>query len=520
MRKIFIISLLSIFAFSCKKQPTTWESDWTAPVAYGHLTINDMLSSEYIETNSDNYLSLVYHKAIYSFSIDTLVDLPDTTIIKKSAVGVASLTVNPGFSYLDSYNQLYDLDQIELKKVVVKSGNLEVLIKCPWQGNSIVTFTFPKITLLGQPFVRTYQMAAASLVNPSIAQETIDLSNFEMDLTGTSGNLFNTLSANFEMGSNESVNSFTVTDTDSVEYIISFKSLVPLYAKGYFGQYSFADTIGFSLDFMKNITAGQINIDSLDLNITIKNGFNLVAQAKITKLTGINSNTNSTVDLNFPLLNSSLNINPATGGFYSYTPSQYPISINNVNSNIAPFVENLSDSLLLGYELDINPFGNVSGGSDEIFPGSTMELFLDAEFPLYFGASGVTLVDTFKINYERPNGVMPTTGNFVLKYTNAFPLEAQAKFYMLNESGAKIDSVSSSTFLNAGAYNSTTQLTSNANGSVVYNLSASNILNLELASHVVLNIIFSTDQAQMVKIDANSFFDFSLISNLNIKAEF
>lgn len=520
MKKFVVIFSVLVFVTSCKKKPTTWESNWSAPIAYGHLTINDLIADEYTSVNSENYLSLVYHKSIYSFSIDTLVDLPDTTIVKKSAVGVASLNVTPGFSFTDSYNQLYNLDQIELKKIVVKSGNIEVLIKCPWQGNSIVTFTFPKITYLGQAFTRTYQMAAANLANPSIAQETIDLTNFEMDLTGTSGNLFNTLSASFDMGSNEAVDSYTVTNTDSVEYIISFQNLIPLYAKGYFGQYYFADTVGFSLDFMKNITAGQINIDSLDLKITLKNGFNLVAQAKITKVTGINSKSNSNVDLSFPLLNSSLNINPATGGFYGFTPSQYPIAINNTNSNIAPFVENLSDSLLLGYELEINPFGNVTAGSDEIFPGSVMELFLDAEVPLYFGANGITLVDTFKIKYDSPQGITPKTGTFALNYSNGFPLEAQAKFYLLNDAGVKIDSVSANSFINAGAYNSTSYLTTSTAGIVNYVLSASNIQNIEIASHIILNVTFSTDQAQMVKIDANSFFDFKLMSNLNIKAEF
>lgn len=514
-KNLLFLGCLAVL-IACKKEPTTWDSDWSAPVAHGHLTIGDMIPVEYVTTNSDNYLSLVYHKAIYGFSIDTLIDLPDTTIVTKSAIGVGALTVNPGFSYLDSYDQLYNLDQIELKKVIVKSGTLEVLIKCPWQGASVVTFTFPKIEAFGIPFQRTYQMVAGTLANPSIAQEIIDMTDFEIDLTGTSGNLINTLSAEFEMGSNETVNSYNISDTDSIEYNISFKNLVPQYAKGYFGQYYFSDTVGFKLDFMKNITDGQIDVDSIDMTITVKNGFNLIAQASITKLTGINTAAGSQMDLSFPLINSSMNINPATGGIYNYVPSEYPIAINNANSNISQFAENLSDSIRLGYELEINPFGNITAGADEFFPNSKMELFLDAEFPLSFGANDVTLVDTFEIDYNNPEEVYPNNGNFVLDYSNGFPLQAGATFYLLDAANQVIDSITSSSLIIAGSYNTGTYLTTTSNGEVLYNLTAANIANLDIASKVILHVAFSTDQDAVVRIDANSFFDFTLKTNLNV----
>ena len=520
MNRFVILFISCVGLFACKKEPTTWQSDWSAPVAYGHMTINDMVPVQYTAVNTNNYLSLVYHEPVYSFSIDTLIDLPDTSIITKSAIGVPGLTVNPGFVYYDSYNQLYDLDQIELKKVMVKSGTIEVLIKCPWPGQSVVTFTFPKVTLQGVPFARTYQMAAASLADPAIAQETIDISGYFLDLTGTDGNLINTLAAEFEMGSNESTTSYGITSSDSIEFEIMFRDLVPQYAKGYFGQYYFSDTIGFSLDFMKNITGGQIDIDSLDMTITVMNGFNLVAQATISKVSGLNSKTGSIVDLNFPLLNTSLNIDPASGGFYDYAPSEYPVVINNSNSNIAPFIENMSDSVLLGYELEINPFGNITAGSDEFFPGSTFDLFLDAEFPLHFGASNVSLADTFDIDYITPEDVYPGDGEFILKYQNAFPLGAAAVFYLLDANDVVIDSITSATAITPGSYNQATYLTTTSTGEIVYILTANNLVNLDLAEKLVLNVSFSTDQSQMVRIDANSFFDFNLKSNLNVHVKF
>ena len=516
MRKTLFI-LMVFAAIACKKkEPTTWQTDWSAPVAHGHLTINDLIPAEYTAVNSDNYVSIVYHKPVYTFSIDTLVDLPDTTIIKKSAIAFASLNVNPGFSFTDTYDQEYELDQIELKKVGIKSGTLEVLIKCPWPGASLVTFSFPKITKNAVPFQRVYSMPAASLANPAIAEEIVNLSGFMMDLTGTDGNLINTLSALFEMGSNETTSSYVVTDQDSIEYVISFKNLEPDYAKGYFGQYYFSDTVGISLNFMKNITSGQIDVDSIDMTLTVKNGFNLVAQSKITQVVGLNTKTSSLAGLNFPQLNTSMNINPASGGLYDYIPSQFPISINNSNSNIAAFIENMSDSILLGYELEINPFGNVSAGSDEVFPGSTFELFLDAEFPLAFGADAVTLVDTFKIDYKNPEEVYPKNGEFILAYTNGFPMQAGAFFQLMDANGTIIDIIQATEIINSGAYDQVSYATTPASGQVIFKLTEENVVNLDNATHVILNVAFSTDHSQKIKITADAYFDFVLKSNLKV----
>lgn len=516
MQRLAVIPLFLLLLFSCKKEPTTWQTDWSAPVAHGHLTLGDLVPEENITTNSDNYISLVYHGSLYTFTLDTLVDLPDTTIYKKSAVGVSSLNVGPGFSYTDSYDQLYDLDQIELKKVRVKSGSIAVEIHCPWQGASVVTFNFPKITDNGVPFVRTYYMPAASQTSPAVSIETIDIAHYFIDLTGISGNLINMLSAEFTMGSNEATATYTITDTDSIEYEIRFQNLVPDYAKGYFGQYQFIDTAGLSLDFMKNITAGQLNLDSINLTLTVKNGFNLIAQAKITHLKGYNSKNGSIYNLSFPELNNSMNINPASGGIYDFVPSEYPITINNSNSTIIPFIENMNDSVSLGYELNINPFGNVTAGSDEVFPGSAFELFLDAEFPVKFGANGMTVVDTFKVNYNDPDGVYPENGEFILSYSNGFPLGGQAVFYLLDEYDEILDSIQSSGEIFSGTYQSSTSLTTPYSGQLTYSVSRNQIMNLDKCNRLILQVVFSTDQAQNVKVSADAYFDFVLNSNLKL----
>lgn len=509
-----VIALVILFS-SCRKEKTSWDSNWSAPLVHGQLTINDLIPEKHTETNSDGYLSLVFHETAYSFTIDTIVDLPDTTVVEKLTLGPGTITVNPGYSFTDSYENDYNLGAIELKRVIAKQGKATIRIESPWQGKSKVTITFTKIKEDGVPFARTYFLEAGSVSAPEIQSDEIDMTNFDFDLTGLTGLSWNEVPTSFLVESDDP-SSYTVEPTDSVKLFVSFTDLLPKYAKGYFGSYTFTDTIGFDLAPMKKIIGGSIDVDSIDFTLTIKNGFNLIAQSTITKVTGINTRTATEIDLSFPQLNNSININPASGGLYDMVPSEYPIPINNINSNIAAFAENLSDSLALGYELKINPFGNTSGGDDELFPTSSFDLYVDAEFPLDFGANELTLVDTFDINYNPVDDVAPLNGEIIMDYENGFPFGAKATFYLLNAENVVLDSITSSSSVTSGSYDIVSYLTTASSGKVTYGIPKSTVDLLEITDKIMLKVAFSSDETGKVKIDANSFFNFLVRTNLEI----
>lgn len=514
--RVFSIACLLLVFSSCRKEKTSWDSNWAAPIAHGHLTLSDLIDPKYQATNGDNYLSIVFQESVYSFTVDTLIDLPDTTIQKKLAVNVPNLTVSPGFTYGDVYDQAYVLDQIQLKEVIVSQGTVQMSIRSPWPGKTIVTINFPKIFDAGIPFIREFLLDAGSVSNPAVGSASINMAGFRMDLTGVNGNLYNLISGDINVASNETVNSFDITNQDSIEYDLTFKDMLPYYAKGYFGSYQLSDTTGIGLPFMNNVLGGMIDIDSIDLNIIIKNGFNLIAESKITLIEGINSKTNTNVPLSFPMLNNNININPASGGLYDYVPSEYPISINNTNSNVTDFIENLSDSILLGYELFINPFGNVTGGSDELFPGSTMDIFLDAEFPLSIGANDLAITDTFAISYTASENFSPKDSEIILDYENGFPIGAEASFYLLDENGVVISTIVSDSPIISGIYDSNTITTASSSGSAIFKLTEQDLINLDAAEKIAFIVSFTTDSGQKIKINADAFFDFNLRTNLNI----
>ena len=516
MKHSFVIVLfLALAAVSCKKEKTSWSTNWNAPLVHGQLTINDLIPADYTTTNGDNYMSIVYNETAFSLNLDSIVKMPDTTIVEKTAFGIA-ITVNPGFYWQNSADQIYELDDIQLKQVLAKGGTITFSCKSEWGGKTIMTLDFPKVTLAGVPFNRSYYLDAGSVANPTIESDMVDMAGYWIDLTGVDGLQYNTLSGNFIVESNETVTSYDVSTSDSLTYEVKFENVALDYAKGYFGQHTLSDTTVVDLPFMNSIIGGTIDIDSIDMTIIIKNGFNLIAQAELSLLKGINTLNSNEVDLNFPNLGQTLNINPASGGLYGWSYSEYPLTINNSNSNITAFIENLPNTLQVGYNIAINPYGNTTAGSDEVFPGSTIDVVVNGEFPFDLGANNLTLTDTFNFSYTGSSSYSGESATITLDYTNGFPMGADATLFLLDENDAVLDQIQGNIPIQSGAYNTTTYQTTNAVGQVIYTLSQEQISMLENTARIAVIVSFTTDGAQKVKFDANASFDFDLTSNLQI----
>lgn len=521
MKQLFFFGTLFLLltTVACKKEKTTWTSEWNVPLVHGNLTINDLVPDENIIENADNYASLVFHDTVYSFTVDTLIKLPDTTLIQKAATSFPNLTLAPGNLITSlGIDQLYDLGQIELKRVKVKEGTAVITIVSPWQGKSKVQFTFPKTKDgNGDVFAKEYILPAGTQANPSTVTETIDMAGFDFDLTGTDGTLFNNITADAYIISAEEANSFIVTNTDTVLIKMEFKDMKPSYAKGYFGEYIMTDTTSISIVQMKKVISGSLLLDSINLDLSVKNGFKMVTQATFHQLNGINSNTTNQVSLTFPQLNNTININPASGGLYDYIPSSYSLPINSSNSNILAFIENLPDSIQIGYTIHLNPYGNSTAGDDEYFPNSSLDLYLDGEFPLKFSADNLSLVDTFDLSFTQNENATLEEGSITLKYENGFPLGADLTLTLLDENGAILETITPNNAINSGVYDSFTSVTTPYNGIVIFTLPTETIQNLESTQQILMKVNFSTDQTNMIKINLNDYFDFNLFSDLNLQ---
>lgn len=513
---LYTLSLILIL-ISCKKEKTTWNTDLNAPLIHGNLTVNDLAFGNTVAENTEGFASLFFDKSVFSFSLDTLIKLKDTTLHHKSYSSVANISLAPGTTFnTPGIDQIYELDDVELKRVMIKTGILKLKIQSPWQGKTTLKISLPKTKdNNGNYFEKTYSIPAATQTSPITITDEINLADFDFDLTGTSGNLINNITADLVVTSAEETNSINISNTDTVYIAMEFKGLIPKYAKGYLGEHKLSDTTSISIPQLKTITDGQIDLDSINLGLAVHNSFKLLSQATIHLLKGQNSNTTNSVELTFPLLNSTLNINTASGGLYNYVPSVYNLPIHSANSNILSFMENIPDSIDVGYTIHINPYGNSSAGNDEYFPNSIFDLKLNGDFPLHFGLDSLTLVDTFLIDFNQLEAAHVEDGKIVIDYKNKFPIGADANLVLIDENNTILETIEASNAIIAWQGNQTTTEEPNFE-KTTFLLPSSTIESLTHTTKIILQIRFTTYQSNLIKLNMHDYFKFNLYSDLHL----
>jgi hypothetical protein len=164
-------------------------------------------------------------------------------------------------------------------------------------------------------------------------------------------------------------------------------------------------------------------------------------KSKITQVQNTN-HQGSTVNLSAPCIGQNLFLAPATGTWNALNPSTQQLAINSSNSNIEGLLENLGSTLNLGYEVTLNPNGNLNGGWDEIFSTSRIKVELHAQMPLQLQADQLTLVDTFAISLKQNQQKTHVIGGyFQVDVANAFPLQSQLKLTFLSENSTVITEI-------------------------------------------------------------------------------
>lgn len=455
MQRILLFIILIVVALSsCRKDGTSWDTDWVAPIINDSLLVSDLVNDSTLEVNSDNSIQVILDRDLIDLNLSDLVEIPDTTIIQDFTIGVPSLTLPPGTNFVDEVKEHdFALNDAALFTARLNSGKAIITVENPIPSKGIFNVELPGVTRDGAVFSQIEEVPAAS--NGVNGQSTfeLDLRYYSLDMTGVNGDSYNKLRSKMTVKTDPDGPSVTITNQDKVKFNIRFENLNVDYAKGYFGTSTITDTTEVYLDALSNITGGSINLDEIDFDLTIANGIKVAAQGKITMLKSINFEDN-TVDLTHPEINQFLNLDPAQGFWTEHIPSERVLGFTSSNSNIAAFLENLGSKYKVGYEIKINPWGNTTNGNDEIFPSSRIKLNLNADFPLDVAMNDLTLQDTFKVDFTSDQRFLKVKGGqFVLTSENSFPYGGSVKLIMLDDNNELIETVTSSESLQVSEVN-------------------------------------------------------------------
>ncbi|MBL8001403.1 MAG: hypothetical protein JNL05_05515 [Flavobacteriales bacterium] len=436
---IFLVS-------GCRRDPDgpRWDVELVAPVVNTSLTIADIVPDSLLETSANGDVTLVYRSELFGLKLDTVLTGPDTSF-NYSLVMPIDGYLPPGFT-LPATNDVtrFDLDDLELSRLRVRSGTLALAVSNQNAGRFLGTFSLPGCTTPANvPFSVERLIPAAAGGVPGSHVESFDLAGFDFDLRGPDADDVNTLSTQLAYQVDpQATSDVAVNAGDSIVARVGYNDVVPAYAKGYFGSRVIdLGPDGSTLDIFGSLIAGTLDLDQVAATLSITNGVGADMRIELDHLTGHNTRTGTAVDLAHTITSAPLNLNRALDQGGSPAPSTYTAVLNNGNSNLDAWIENLPDSISYAGSLRVNPLGNVSNGNDFLYYESEVRVQLDLEVPLRLIATGLTLEQLVTPDLPGSSeGHAIQGGTLHLFATNGFPFDAVISLDVVDGGGTVVGS--------------------------------------------------------------------------------
>jgi hypothetical protein len=440
----FILAFSAIAMHGCKQDlaGSSWDVDVLSPVITTRLTMADLLADSLITADSEGALRLKIEAPLIDLPLDSILKIPDTTIIQSFGSPFPLSNIEPGTLIpipLTSETQ-YDLGELALSKVILRTGRLKLKVKSVVETAIDFEYLMPTATLYGTSFATQNTLPAGSQTDTANLEIEFDLSGYSIDLRGTDGSGFNTLITDFVIKTSESGSTVSIAGPPNnfifIEY--SFLDLVPDYGAGYFGQSSInSDDESSEIDVLKRITEGQMLLDSVTIGLSIENGVGADAKFLLSDLKSVNTRQGTTISLAHDLIGDNILLTRAqdpTGNAEDLISSMVNYELNNANSNIKEFIQNLPDQLGFSFGFELNPLGNISSGNDFFYYDKPFTALMNIDIPLRTSLTNLTLVDTIAFNLSE-SGVVETVNNgiFTLIANNGLPLEGTIELILLDE---------------------------------------------------------------------------------------
>ncbi len=450
---IGLLILVCTTVLSCqRKEPTAWNTSLAIPLAKGTLGLNNLIADSLLYYDDNCLWHLKISEELTEFDIDSLVAIPDT-IIKKSFVvqsGPFTVTLEPGFQFYDQFESTtLKLNEVKLREVFIKSGYLEYTIKSYVNGYLKWNYELPGLSHQGVAVaIETVTVPTIDDNTPSVANGVFDLTDYNFDLGGQDGFSFNEALTHLTLTVDPESNvPATVSGGDSVVVELKFIDPVLSYARGYFGQHEILvnETVDLGLNF--NMPTGILNIDEANVNLSVTNYLGTDARIHFGNLSCYNTAANNSVYLNYSPLFDPINVTRAFDNGGNIEPVQISFGLNNSNSNIADFMENLPNQFAVDGVVQINPLGDVMDGNDFIYADRTIETKLDIDLPLRIAMNNFVLQDTLELSdiNDLPNA----SGKLFLEIENYFPFSANIKLDLMDSEGNFIRSIINNESINS-----------------------------------------------------------------------
>jgi hypothetical protein len=503
----FLAVLLLLSA--CKKESGPWwDADFSGPVAKAELNISNLLPDSVLTADLDSALRIAFTANLFNYAVDSLVNIPDTVLQYDYISPFSSVAIAPAQQiYAASSENYFGISNVSLTYAKIKSGIIKFEAENSVAEPTVFKYYLTSSNLGGQVFGINEEIPGGTISNPGIVTKYYTIDGIELDLTGFSGNKYNTVTIRDTIAISPNASSNFLTAGQGLKSKISFLNIVPLHAKGYVGDELVEvgpDTVDFS--FFKGLNADYFALQDANVNLIFTNGFGAELAADNISISSLNTGNGNQISLSGSGVSSSYHLNRAVfSGATSNPVVPYikTIPLNSTNSNIKSFIENLPDRFFYAAKAQVNPLGNISNNNDFVYYGYGFRGDMEMDIPLAFAATNLKLSDTVDFNM---GGVSQTdnvnSGQLVLRVENGYPFDAQIQALVCDENYAVLDSlfISPNTAL-AGNIDASLKVTSRKLSLLYAPLSSEKFEKIKNARKIILKVTMNTvSQQQIVKI--------------------
>jgi len=505
-----ILSFLSILALiiimqSCYKERLQfdkiaggkWSPEFAAPIAYGNLTMADIIkgSKKTWQEDPNGFLSVIYSKDEVTDIADKVIKIPnqsnDTTFNFALPPGLAvgdSVTLNQSFhSEFDGNTSNERIDSM-----LLKSGTLEFTISTDLNHDSYIEISIPKLTKAGVPLRKkiNFQYTGGGTSTKSIS---INLKDYYLVLTSGTAGQANFIQQDFKILVTKKNN----TDNSPYFYKVKQKiSNISYYlVLGYFYQHDIEiKESSVVIDLFDEQMAGALYAEDPRLKITLHNSYGLPATMTFTELyaerDGVKMNfTGSllpTLTVDYPNFNE---IGQSKSSVFLF---------NSSNSNIKDIIAMNPQNLFFKGIVKTNPQGTPI--DNFTLDTSHISVDLEIELPLYGHAINFVLRDTTILSGNDEDvdtkGINEVT--IRLKTKNSFPTDVFVQVYMTDSLNNIIDSIfkSGSKILDAAPVSGAPdyRVTASVDNTTLVKLTQEQLDNYKKAQKMIIETRSSTTQ--------------------------
>lgn len=430
---------------SCKKEKTVWRSNWSAPILNDTLTLNNLVKDSILLENQFGGYNIRKYINVFEFGLKDLISIPDTIIDIPYSTIFNAINLPAGASFSGEIEEHeFNFDGAELNLISLSTGKIKIKIINPLSKSYIYQIDLPGFSKNNVQFTKDFTVPAANNGLEGVFESEIDLSDYDLDLTGVNGVKNNIIQSKVTIKAPLNGGTVSMTKFDTLHLYLDISELSFSYARGYFGNQILSDTITNFINELSNFNPGSILLSDASINLTILNGFKLPAQANLLyiKNKSLNGDINLTSSNNSFQFGTPFNLDPATGTWNTLVSSSKAIFFDNNTSNIVSFIENLGATNEIAYQIQLNPLGNSLGVLNEAFRNSSFKVNLDIDLPLNIGFNDFILKDTLEFNFKQnKESIYLENGALMIDVSNAFPLEAFLNIGFLDENRGLINKV-------------------------------------------------------------------------------